>query len=433
MSCNDFNNDGLLDIDDVYILFAYTQILKRPVFLRPNPIGVSHVQAEYNKLFPNGTAIVAFSPADSYVRSNGNSYLDYTDDGIIDIDDVYIYFAYTQILKRPVFLRPHPIEASHVQAEYNKLFPSRTAIVVYIPELVCVTPTPTPTPTHCYNHPDYVLNITQNTFHCSIQGAVDMADDSDVLQLTSGVEYESPVNITGSSPKGISLIGTGNLITGGDITVEDNTVTIDNISLSGSNLILNNTLSSTEIKDCTFEQSRIVANVVDELLLHDNTFVDPCVLSTDWAVSVHAVNTHTYTELYNNTINIPTTSLGNGIHITSNTQSYCKLDMNTLNNCDISIMLTRQDFTLENNILTTSNTGVIVDQPPAGTSGSIRQNVFRIETDVLTIQNNSKPYRIDASYNYIQNYSANWLVKAKDVAVDTSPRYTNDSKTSLVN
>jgi hypothetical protein len=433
MSCNDFNNDGVLDIDDVYILFAYTQILKRPVFLRPNPIEVNHVQAEYDKLFPGGGATVVFSPADAYVRSNGNSYVDYTDDGVIDINDVYIYFAYTQILKRPVFLQPNPIEVSHVQAEYDKLFPGGGATVVYLPELICVTPTPTPTPTptHCYNHPDYVLNVTQNTFHCSIQGAVDNAKDNDELQLTTGVDYESPVNITAGSPKGLSLLGDGNLVTGGDITVESNTVTIDSINLSGSNLVLNNVLSSTEIKDCTFEQSRIVANVVDELLLDSNTFIDPCSTATDWAVSVHAVNNHSHTELYNNTITIPVT--GNGIHITANTQAHCKLDSNTLNNCDKSIMLTRHDYTVENNMLTTPNTGIIVDQPPVGTSGSIRQNVFKIDTDVLIIQNNSKPYRIDASYNYMQNYGASWLVKGKDITVDTSPRYTNDAKTALIN
>ncbi|MDC3298596.1 hypothetical protein OAU81_00840 [bacterium] len=433
MACNDFNNDGILDIDDVYILFAYTQILSRPAFLRPNPIEVSHVQAEYDKLFPGRGATVVFSPAEAYIRPNGNLYVDYTDDGVIDIDDVYIYFAYTQISSRPVFLRPNPIEVSHVQAEYDKLFPGRGATVVYIPELVCVTPTPTPTPTptHCYNHPDYVLNYTQNTFHCSIQGAIDMADDDDVLHLTTGVDYESPVNIQSTSPKRLTIEGNGNLVTGGSITVQDNALILNNINLSGDNLILNNTLSTTEIRDCTFDQSQVVANVVDELLLHNNTFVNPCVLSTDWAISVHAVNTQSYTELYNNNITIP--AAGNGIHLTANTQSYCKLDMNTLNNCEVSIMLTRQDFTIENNIITTPHSGVIIDYPPVGTSGTIRQNVLNIDTDVLTIQNNSKPYRVDASYNYIQGFSSNWLIKDKSVTVDASPRYTNDSKTSLVN
>ena len=100
MACNDFNNDGILDIDDVYILFAYTQILSRPVFLRPNPVEVSHVQAEYDKLFPGRGAIVVFSPAEAYIRPNGNLYVDYTDEMI---RHVILNGLYDDDIRRDVF------------------------------------------------------------------------------------------------------------------------------------------------------------------------------------------------------------------------------------------------------------------------------------------------------------------------------------------
>ena len=361
---------------------------------------------------------------------------DFNNDGVLDIDDVQIYFAYTQILQRPVFLRPNPITVNDVQKEYDKLFPTGGATVVYIPELICVTPTPTPTPTptHCYNHPDYVLNFTQNTFHCSIQGAVDNANDNDELQLTTGVDYEAPVMVSASSPKGLVLTGDSNLITGGSITVEDNTITIDNIHLSGSNLVLNNILSGTEINNCTFEESRVVANVVDELLLENNTFVRPCSTSTEWAISLHLSQPTSFAFVYNNTITIPVS--GNGIHATSSTSGYCKIDDNILNNCETSVYLTRLDYTVENNLITSTSTGsgIVVDQPTPGTSGTIRQNVLKLDNNALTFNNITDKYRVDASYNYWQNYMGfHQSTRPDKVVVDTSPRYTNDSKTSLIN
>jgi len=433
MACNDFNNDGSLSIEDVYIYYAWYSVNSLPPFLRPNPITVAVVQAKYDTLFPNKPTTISSLPTDAPLRNGVNYYTDYNNDGNLSIEDVYTFYAWQSVNSLPPFLRPNPITVADVQAKYDTLFPSKPTTIVYIPELVCITPTPTPTPTptHCYNHPDFVFNQTQGTYHCSIQGAIDVADDGDHLKLsadttgTTYITYEQNILLDASKPKNLTIDGQniyqsgyGSMIKGSNISVDSNAATLINLELSGCNITCTSTLSTTTIERCYMVYSQDIG--------------------TNYSVNVNLTNPDSTFIMTRSTLDsrlkTDPLSTSGGVNIDTTSESIVIISDNEIHNSQEAITITNGDCLIDNNDFFNNNLDIHLKDIPKGVMPSIRQNKFASTPTAVKIT--SLPTLahglVDMSYNYWGSATPTGRIDTpKNLPADTSPYYTGYNKSTL--
>ena len=433
MSCNDFNNDGSLSIEDVYIYYAWYSVNSLPPFLRPNPITVADVQSKYDTLFPNKPTTISSLPTDAPLRNGVNYYTDYNDDGNLSIEDVYIFYAWQNVNSLPPFLRPNPITVADVQSKYDTLFPNKPTTIVYLPELVCITPTPTPTPTptHCYNHPDFIFNQTQGTYHCSIQGAIDVAHDGDHLKLspdTSGndyIVYEQNITLDATKAKNLTIDGQnvyqsgyGSMLKGSTININSNTAKLVNVDLSGCDITCTDTLSTTTFEGCTIYSSNETTadSVINVTLSNDNTTFVLNSCSIDGRLSSDPL------------------SSGNGVSINITGLANTVVANNEITSCDQGIIITGGDCVVDNNDYAGNSLDLHIKDIPAGIMPSIRQNKF--SSTPTAVQLTSGPTLangvVDMSYNYWGAMTPGGKVISPNyLPPDTSPYYTDAGKSTL--
>ena len=363
---------------------------------------------------------------------DGTQYTDYNGDGTLDIVDVYIYYAWYQASQgRGAPANPNAVQT---QAKYDALYGSSLpATVKYIPEMVCITPTPTPTPTptHCYNHPDFVFNQTQGTYHCSIQGAIDVADDGDHLKLsadttgTTYITYEQNILLDASKPKNLTIDGQnifqsgfGSMIKGSNISVDSNAATLLNLELSGCTITCTSTLSTTSIEDCYIIYSQ------------DNV--------TDYSINVNLTNPDSTFIMTRSTLDSrlktdPLSSSG-GVNIDTTSESIAIITDSEIHNSQEAITVSNGDCLIDSNDFFNNNLDVHLKDIPKGVIPSIRQNRFASTptavkiTSAPTLANGP----VDMSYNYWGSATPTGRIDTpKYLPADTSPYYTSYNKTTL--
>ena len=429
-SCNDFDGDGALTIKDVYIYYAWYQASQgRGVPANPS---IAQTQAKYDALYGNTLpATVVNIPSNAPIRSvDGTQYTDYNGDGSLDIVDVYIYYAWYQASQgRGAPANPN---VTQTQAKYDALYGSSLpATVKYIPEMVCITPTPTPTPTptHCYNHPDFIFNQTQGTYHCSIQGAIDVAQDGDHLKLSSAtagyIEYEQDITLDATKAKNLTIDGQnvyqsgyGSMLKGSTINISSNAAELINVDLSGCNITCTDTLSTTSIEGCTIWSANETTadSVVTVTLSNDNTTFVLNSCSIDGRLSSDPL------------------SSGAGLSVNITGLASAVVANNEITNCDQGIIITGGDCVIDNNVFTNNSLDIHIKDIPVGVMPSIRQNKF--SSTPTAVQITSGPTLangvVDMSYNYWGAITPGGKVSSPNyLPPDTSPYYTDAGKSTL--
>ena len=429
-SCNDFDGDGALTIKDVYIYYAWYQASQgRGAPANPS---IAQTQAKYDALYGNTLpATVVNIPSNAPIRSvDGTQYTDYNGDGSLDIVDVYIYYAWYQASQgRGAPANPN---VTQTQAKYDALYGSSLpATVKYIPEMVCITPTPTPTPTptHCYNHPDFIFNQTQGTYHCSIQGAIDVAQDGDHLKLSSAtagyIEYEQDITLDATKAKNLTIDGQnvyqsgyGSMLKGSTINISSNAAELINVDLSGCNITCTDTLSTTSIEGCTIWSANETTadSVVTVTLSNDNTTFVLNSCSIDGRLSSDPL------------------SSGAGLSVNITGLASAVVANNEITNCDQGIIITGGDCVIDNNVFTNNSLDIHIKDIPVGVMPSIRQNKF--SSTPTAVQITSGPTLangvVDMSYNYWGAITPGGKVSSPNyLPPDTSPYYTDAGKSTL--
>ena len=431
-SCNDFDGDGILTLTDVYIYYAWYQASQgRGAPANPN---IAQTQAKYDSLYGASLpATVVNVPSTAPVKSaTGTQYTDYDGDGVLSLTDVYIYYAWYQASQgRGAPANPN---IAQTQAKYDSLYGASLPTTVHsIPELVCITPTPTPTPTptHCYNHPDFVFNQTQGTYHCSIQGAIDVADDGDYLKLsadttgTTYITYEQNILLDASKPKNLTIDGQniwssgyGSLIKGSNITIDSNAATLINLELSGCNITCTSTLSTTTVERCYMVYSQDIA--------------------TNYSVNVNLTNPDSTFILHRSTLDsrlkTDPLSTSGGVNIDTTSESIVIISDNEIHNSQEAITITNGDCLIDSNDFFNNNLDVHLKDIPKGVMPSIRQNKFASTPTAVKIT--SLPTLahglVDMSYNYWGSATPTGRIDTpKNLPADTSPYYTGYNKSTL--
>lgn len=473
MSCNDFNEDGKLDLKDVFIYYSYYLLDSAPPFLKPNPLPpgyprVQDVQAKYDSLFPSNPTTIEYLPSDAEIRNQTKTlYTDYNEDGKLELKDVFIYYCYYLLDSAPPFLKPNPLPPGYprvqdVQNKYDQLFPSSPTDVKVLPQHVCVTPTPTPTPTptSCCVQDYLVYNVTQDTCHCTIKAAIDGAEAGDIIRLSAHM-YEESVIIDTDTLSGLVLSGesTGGAgiskhtlsITGSGSCTIDSITFANNFAAPSIYIHTPEEKSYKRIVDCSF------AGVNGHCGIHiDNTKlvdIENNVLFTD-SVSGDIVitntgpvdDTYSPTLITNNIFGGDNGENKQSIHAENATLI---LDTNTYRRyggTDTLVDMISCDVVVENQFFVqyTMHSG----GPPVtlmrmdGSRGipNIHDNTFNLiestqQDTYLALSAVNMPTYIDATHNYwIANHTAdqilnNYIVKPVTTAIDIKPYYTNASRT----
>ena len=400
-SCTDYDGDGVFTIVDVIILYSFVEASNNG-WLTGNPASdIATVQFVYDMSYKStfGSVVITNIPTTT-AKPDEN---DFDEDGNFTIIDVVIYYCYVVAVNNgwlPSQADPTKTEADDIpvvqliyDTDYSSTFGSAT--VKQLPQLICITPTPTPTPTltptptptptptHCYNHPDAVLNQTQNTFHCSIQGAITYANSGDIIQVPSGNIYEEQIFIDKS------------IIIHSDTTNPANYATVSNIGLPGasetftlsgdinvriSNLRVESASACVLVTDCLTGDVMIDHNTLQNsphaLLVSSsaNVSLSSCSTATqDWHVFIDGGEN---IRLCDNQFNVasPTPTSGELIYI----KGSGLIDSNTMNSTKKGIWLDGGDISVSSNIMEAkqllSDFGILITSPTGITT--IHNNIL---------------------------------------------------------